>query len=420
MENRHPVAEYALTYVSRFNELCDEAKEPVEENPLFLQRVSVVAAYQAADGILLLFFPEGYEQKTSFRPGLSLYDWSDKQLSVVAQSLSANLVKVTPAPTEPLRGDLSNPPPLPADLPDEQIVASCYNPEIVDEKWSTDIRMTGVAVAPMRRYVGGLVAETMKSRFHLFSPILTLPSGRKIRQYEWLFADFLWSPDLQDIARIDAKKSAEEDVNILRLAREANLSPEKSPFQAVSEHMVEVCDRLEELINNPETTEPQVQAFLEEPAHQFLIAPAHKNIFPRKPIGGKYVTDFVVELADGDYELIEIESPNKAIYQQAGEEPTAHFTHAITQVEDWLRFVDDNRDTTRREYGLPGIYRPRGRVIAGRDSHLGEAARRRFDFKRNQYSRLKLLTYDIFLSEARAYAEVVGAMRPETSTTSRK
>jgi hypothetical protein len=205
------------------------------------------------------------------------------------------------------------------------------------------------------------------------------------------------------------EEAAENDFNILRLGQEAGLSPvtlSQDPFGSVSSHLLEVCREFEALLDTPTVDEPQVQRFLEEQGHHFLVSPIHRAIHPRRRLGGgRYIPDFVVQRADGEWEFVEIEAPGHAIYQRTGGEPSAHFTHAITQVEDWLRFVDDNRQTVEREDGLTGVYRPRGRVVAGRDRDLTEQARRRFRFKRAESEKIRLQTYDLLLLEARSYAE---------------
>ena len=151
---------------------------------------------------------------------------------------------------------------------------------------------------------------------------------------------------------------------------------------------------------------------MEIPANQFLVAPHRKDLHPHKPLGGhRFVPDFTVHRADGDYHFVEIESPNTLIYQAKGEEPTASFSHAIQQVEDWLRYIDQNLLTVRNEEGMPTIYKPTGEVVIGRDLHMGETARIRFRFKRAESGRIVLKSYDMMVSEGRAYAESLRRMK---------
>ncbi len=416
MENRrHPVGDYALGYIKRFNALC--ASEPISTllAGLYLKKIGQAICYWASDGVVIFFLPSDLVEQD--KAGVYLYDRLTESLSYVAQSYSDNLLKVTPAPTEPLRSDLSNLPELPPDLEKDKIRTGYLNHDISSENWGGLINVTGVSVAPVRHYEDGLLAYTLESRFHLWSPTLRTPSGREIRQYSWVAADFLWY-QLDKLSEKVGEEAAESDFHILRLGREAGLGPEKlahDPFGTVSRHLLEVCRQFESLIENESIDESEVQRFLEAQAHRFLVSPVHRSIYPQRRLGGgKFVLDFAVQRSDEEWEFVEIEAPGRAIYQKTGEEPSAHLTHAITQVEDWLRFVDNNRHTVECEDGFRGIYRPWGRVVAGRNRHLGEQAQRRFKFKRAESLRIQLQTYDLLLHEARSYAEGLVRMRAQS------
>lgn len=411
---RHPIGDYALGYIKRFNLLCANEPIPALLSDLYLKKIGQAICYWASDGVVVFFLPSDLVEQG--KAGVYLYDRLTESLSHVAQSHSDNLLKVTPAPTERLRPDLSNLPELPADLEKNKIHTGYLNKDILSEDWSGLINVTGVAVAPIRHYEDGLLAYTLESRFHLWSPTLQTPSGREIRQYSWIAADFLWY-QLDKLSEVLGEEAAENDFHILRLGREAGLKPEKlahDPFGSVSRHLLEVCSRFESLLEREGIDESEVQKFLEEPAHQFLISPVHRSVYPQRRLGGgRFVIDFAVQRSDEEWEFVEIEAPGRTIYQKTGEEPSAHLTHAITQVEDWLRFVDSNRHTVEYEDGLRGIYRPWGRVVAGRDRHLSEQAQRRFRFKRAESQRIKLQTYDLLLQEARSYADGLARMRAQ-------
>jgi hypothetical protein len=234
-----------------------------------------------------------------------------------------------------------------------------------------------------------------------------------VRQYLWSFADVLWYPEQLNLDPERARLFADLDVDALRLGLESGLPQPQlfaDPFHAVASHFEEITSRFETLLDAPDVDEPKVQEFLEVQAHRFLVSPAHEEVFPRRRLG-HYVPDFVVLKPDGDYHLVEIENPRREIFQKVGEEPASILIHAETQVLDWLRYVDDNRDTVRREDGLSTIYAPTGEIVAGRDGHLSETARRRFEFMRAQASRVRMKTYDDVLREARAYAATLRRMR---------
>jgi hypothetical protein len=329
-----------------------------------------------------------------------------------------NNVKVLLPPTEPIKSDLSNQSHLfrfPPDLPTETLKQAEYhtlNPELVEAilRHGT-LSIIGMAIAPVLRIQDGLATGSLPTRNHLFSPAIALPDGRLVLQYNWLFADILWYPGDLVIDEETARRFAEADIQVLRLGIEAGHPQQDfygNPFETVSRQLLLVCQSFEKLLNNPDTVESHVQAFLENPAHYFLIDPAHQEILPRKKLGGgKYITDFTVLRADGEYHFIEIENPQREIYQPSRQEQSAHLTHAIGQVQDWLRYVNDNRDSVRREDSLSTIYEPTGEVIAGRDAHLGDTAALRFRFLRSETSHIKLRTYDMLLEDARAYARTL-------------
>jgi hypothetical protein len=226
----------------------------------------------------------------------------------------------------------------------------------------------------------------------------------------WSFADVLFAHDELDLNADKAREYAAADVVALRITAEAGLYAlpfYKEPHQTSSDHMLLVCQNLLSLIDSPSVDESNIQAFLEQKEHRFLLRPDAQEIHPRRRIGhGHYVPDFICQRTDGDYHLIEIEDPKQPIYQEKKGEQSAHLTHALTQVQDWLMYIDDNRDTVRREDKLEGIYRPTGEVIAGRDEHLNEIGRRRFDHSRAEFDkmRIRIRTYDMLLKDARVYA----------------
>lgn len=403
------VRDYLLAYVRRFNELVGEIDANLPWAEHLVARLDTVRAYRAKNGLAVFGFPLR-NSPDKYSNSVLFLDRSGHDLARVAQQLSSNLIKVCPEWEPPF----TRPSRLPDDLPKEDVEAGFFNPDLLSEASETGLHLTGMGISPMRSYREGVV-ETHESRVHVWSPIRRLPSGRELRQYEWLFSDFIWGVP-SHLSADSGSTAASADLNVFRLAAEAGIARgevTEDPCSAVARRLYGICDEFENLVSSPELKEAQVQAFLEQRQHHFLVAPVHQEVHPQRAIaGGRFVPDFVVRRADGDWELVEIEAPGRPIYQESGEEPSAHFTHAITQVEDWLRYVDENRDHARREDGLTGIYRPTGRVIAGRDTNLGEKAEVRFRFKRAESQRIALLTYDAVLREARAYAGTLERMQP--------
>jgi hypothetical protein len=345
--------------------------------------------------------------------GLSIAPANDQPLTEVLQAATYNCLKVAIRPDTPIivgePRELIQPP----DLPKEQLLCSgSLNPEWFGVATGTgqNTHLTTVGVTPTADVVNGYVVRELPSRKHIFSPLMHLSDGRYVRQHTWSFADVLFAHDELDLNADKAREYAAADVVALRITAEAGLYAlpfYKEPHQTSSDHMLLVCQNLLSLIDSPSVDESNIQAFLEQKEHRFLLRPDAQEIHPRRRIGhGHYVPDFICQRTDGDYHLIEIEDPKQPIYQEKKGEQSAHLTHALTQVQDWLMYIDDNRDTVRREDKLEGIYRPTGEVIAGRDEHLNEIGRRRFDHSRAEFDkmRIRIRTYDMLLKDARVYA----------------
>ena len=275
---------------------------------------------------------------------------------------------------------------------------------IQDEGTST----TSIGVTPAFHLSHGRVTDVYPTRRHIFSPLISLPD-RSVLQHTWAFADVLFEPDKLDLSDENARSFANGDALALRVAARAGVFRKaffEEPNETSSAHLSRICDELETLLDSVGIDERKVQSFLEDGDHRYILCPDAQMVFPRRTIGGeRYEPDFVCHRADGDYHFIEIENPSTPIYQRRGEEQSAHLTHAMSQVQDWLRYADDNRDSVRREDGLGTIYKPSGEVIAGRDSDLTDLAQRRFDFARKENARILVRTYDMLLADVRTTAK---------------
>ena len=161
-------------------------------------------------------------------------------------------------------------------------------------------------------------------------------------------------------------------------------------------------------------TEAPVQAFLE--AHPELLSPTHTKMWRKLPLGG-HVTDFVFREASNDYLLVELEAPNRSLFRKDGQ-PHHDLVHALSQITDWLRYVEDNHDTAQRELGLTGISTaPRCLVVIGRSAGLTASDRRKLTTIANQYPKVRILTYDDLLTTAKATIEnLLGTLSDASGT----
>lgn len=405
---------YAQAYISEFNNLRRELERRGPPASLYSHELAGASVFLAKDGAAILYMDEYNREKSNHPKGVIAQDLGEETLTHFVQSGTANCVKIMQWKV----GDyIGGPLELPADLPPEELKGG-ISPEFLRPHLDSGMgaNVQGLAVSPTWNVENGIFTRMLPTRARVFSPATNLPtSGKFVLQNIFPFMDLIWLVDELGLNAQSARKWATADIEVLLLGLAAGI-PQKelseNPFESVATHCEKVCDEFFTLIDNPSTREMEVQAFLEVPAHEFLITPHCREVFPHKPLGGnRFVPDFVVHRPDGDYHFVEIESPNSLIYQGQGQEPTAGFSHAIQQVEDWLRYIDQNLLTVRNEERMPTIYKPTGEVVIGREKHIGETAKTRFQFKRAESGRIVLKTYDMMVSEGRAYATSLRRMR---------
>lgn len=148
----------------------------------------------------------------------------------------------------------------------------------------------------------------------------------------------------------------------------------------------------------------------EEPVHQFLkshpvlISPTSDTVWSKLHFGDR-VSDFVFREPHNDYELVELEAPIRPMFRKDGQQ-REELTHAINQISDWIRYIEDNKQKVENELGLIGISTsPRSLVVIGRSDALSTEDRRKLTTIQNQISKLLILTYDDLLASARATLE---------------
>jgi hypothetical protein len=103
-----------------------------------------------------------------------------------------------------------------------------------------------------------------------------------------------------------------------------------------------------------------------------------------------------LQYADSDQRilLVELESPTHTLFT-AGGRWNAKITHAIQQVQDWLRWWREHPQEVPAPFDA--TIPVKGLVIAGRDKHLDESAKRRLLHNNHQFHGLSVITYDDLL-----------------------
>lgn len=131
--------------------------------------------------------------------------------------------------------------------------------------------------------------------------------------------------------------------------------------------------------------EEEVQLFIED--HPELIAPDYRKCYPKFRLANECVTDFVIDSHEA-YEFVEIESPHKPIFTRSG-----RLHHLVAQAEDqilqWRMLIEQDHDFFERR--LPRLYRPKFRLIYGRNRSLSSPLRNKI---RARFTDLVFETYD--------------------------
>jgi len=148
----------------------------------------------------------------------------------------------------------------------------------------------------------------------------------------------------------------------------------------------------------------------EEPAHQFLkkhpelLNPVHVACWSKLRFGER-ISDFVFREPGNEYVLVEIESPLRELFRKDGQQ-REELTHAFNQILDWRTYIEDHLENVQQRLGLTGIStNPSSLIVIGRSSSLSDENRRKLVTIQNQIPRLRILTYDDLIHNAKALVE---------------
>jgi hypothetical protein len=168
---------------------------------------------------------------------------------------------------------------------------------------------------------------------------------------------------------------------------------------AARERYAKLLEQFETLLAGPE-----------EPCHQFLkanpelLCTTHDAAWSKVRFGER-VSDFVFREPCNDYLLVEIEAPHRNLFRKDGH-PRHALTHAMSQIDDWLAYIQENKAKVERELDLFGISAtPRTLVVIGRSASLTEKNRGTLSVLQSQRPRLTIMTYDDLINRARAHLE---------------
>lgn len=205
-------------------------------------------------------------------------------------------------------------------------------------------------------------------------------NGREEKDSE----DYVWYEDLPEHFLCSCGK-VKADLKYLRENLHGMLGYKPSPFSAEEDiernytraALTTTAREFKEKINNSETEE-EMQKFIED--HPIVLACFSPEFLKFKaPATAKFKTDFALLNQKGELILIEIEKVNTPLFTKTGTQHSK-LTHAIGQVEDWLKEARRNKLGLIDDLGLEGVKLDmvttiKGVVIAGRtlkeyESHI--------------------------------------------------
>lgn len=155
------------------------------------------------------------------------------------------------------------------------------------------------------------------------------------------------------------------------------------------------------LVSNNSVKERQIHNFIFDNPNTFDIYGS--QIMSEVWLGNKYRIDLVIQykLDEKNLLFIELERANLNIFTKKGELRSS-VNHAINQVEDWLRWWDENPND--RPKAFDSFVKPQGLVVIGRNINFNEADKTRL-ISLNSNRHVKVITYDDLLDKIESLIE---------------
>lgn len=227
--------------------------------------------------------------------------------------------------------------------------------------------------------------------------ILSLPVGWECIEIFPFFDPNHWKPEF-------AKTWAERDLLasvVVSQFREKQLQ-QLDPNAATRKELGQLIQLFKNLLDSDPEREEILQSFLKK--HPVLLCPAHIRVWSKLPLGARD-TDFVFQEATGDYILVELEKSTHRLFRKDGN-TNSKLNHAIDQIRNWKRYLEDNLSTVQRELGLSGISsNPNSLIVIGRSRYLTAENKRKLTTVANESPKIRIMTYDDVLKNAKKVIE---------------
>jgi hypothetical protein len=233
-----------------------------------------------------------------------------------------------------------------------------------------------------------------------------LHEGSVVVKTGWARMDILSLDSIDSVlSETQARGHAEADVRIAADAYLMGLQqapPGTTQRDQVLAQLEFAINEFEKVLEVHANDEKMIQLYLNVKRNQILLDPSALSIKPQVTLAAKYVPDFVIEVAEEKYVLVEIERPALPLLTEKGR-PRAELTHAQQQVEDWFEWISRHSEYAREL--LPGISEPHGWVVMGRRSSIAPQHKNVLARANAESRRITTMTYDDLLDRAKQHLE---------------
>lgn len=210
----------------------------------------------------------------------------------------------------------------------------------------------------------------------------------------WLFSSNQSSDFSKKRAELLATMEYEKLVSIL-----VNRIPIQTLIGTLSEY--------KKLIDNKNTTEPDMQTFFEN--NWTFLEIGAKRVLPKFNMGGDLVPDFIIETSDFRYIIVEIESPNVNLYtSETPPRPSRKLREADSQIKSYLNYARNNILFLHQKLPFLSEEKLKGLIVIGRSSTLSTEQKKRLDQDRAYSKDYDIVTYDELFQNLRAFLENLG------------
>jgi hypothetical protein len=247
---------------------------------------------------------------------------------------------------------------------------------------------------PGRDFDGAITLKTFEARYN-----------DQIIRPDWVRLDVAGLHNLNEELH-NEEKGREEATKDVLLAADAYLMglehiPPDQKQQRVIDELEIAIDDFERVVSR-EPDERVIQEYLTIRRNQILLDPSALSVRPKVQLGSEYEIDFVVQVAEDQYVLVEIERSGLPVLTDRGR-PRAELTHAQQQVKDWFDWIGRHGEYARSI--MPGISEPKGWVIMGRRNSIPPEHRHVLARESAESRRITTQTYDDLLDRAKQHLQ---------------